>query len=250
MAIKDNNSKSKENKDAPHEVFRHIRTNAETGETDFFYPLEITDPSIRVLARERGLEVGRSRLGFRTFDAVMIPCKRTATVHGLEVFVDTPSDIQRRRYLSFIKDELNHQEHFKQDGRCMVRGENGGLRRCLCRIPNPDFVPGSDQPKTVAVHCEGCKFEPFKQAHTVVEISCLDSENDDGVQAVESVASETGHRFCDDEVYLPTVFDTIRFCPIPFDFASEGGSNWKLLPSSPQNNSAASLLSQRRRSCL
>ena len=96
-------------KNSQAESFRHIRTNHITGEVDYFFPMEITDPSIRALARERGLEIARTRLGNRTIDAVMVPCKDTATINGMEVFVDTPSEVQRHRYLEYVRDELAEQ---------------------------------------------------------------------------------------------------------------------------------------------
>ena len=99
MANRDNQSKNNPSS-TPAESFRHIRKNPLTGEDDYFFPMEITDPSIRALARERGLEIARTRLGNRTIDAVMIPCKNVATINGMEVFVDTPSEEQRRRYLA------------------------------------------------------------------------------------------------------------------------------------------------------
>lgn len=172
-------------------VFRHIRTDPVTGKTDYYFPLEITDPSIRVLAQQQGLEIGRTRLGFRVFDAVMVPCMDTVTIHGREVFIDTPSDVQRHRYLELIKDEMNAQEDAKQDGRCSIPDGRGGLKRCPCRIPNPEYVSGGDMPKTIPVQCEGCKYEPTRQAHTVFEMSALDREGADGeAQPYEAPAPE------------------------------------------------------------
>ncbi len=164
----------------PAESFRHIRKNPITGEDDYFYPLEITDPSITALARERGLEITRTRLGNRTIDAVMVPCKNTATINGVEVFVDTPSEVQRKRYLEYIKDELADQDAKRQDGRCQIPDGRGGVKRCPCRVPNPDYVPGGNQPKTVPVRCEGCQYEQFRQAHTTIVVSALDHEDENG----------------------------------------------------------------------
>ncbi len=181
------------------ESFRHIRKNPITGEDDYFFPMEITAPSIRALARERGLEIARTRLGNRTIDAVMVPCKDTATVHGVEIFVDTPSEEQRKRYLELIKDALAEQDAEKQDGRCPVPDGRGGVKRCPCRVPNPDYVPGGKQPKTLPVRCEGCVYEPFRQAHTTVVLSALDSVNEDGeMQTFEIPATKdllTADRF-------------------------------------------------------
>ena len=162
------------------ESFRHIRTNPITGEQDYYYPLEITDPSIRALARERGLEITKTRLGNRVFEAVMIPCKNVATINGMEVFVDTPSEEQRRRYLAYVRDELAEQDAKRQDGRCNIPDAYGGLKRCPCRVPNPDYVPGGKQPKTLPVRCEGCVYEQFRQAHTTIVVSALDHEDENG----------------------------------------------------------------------
>ena len=162
------------------ESFRHIRTNPITDEQDYYYPLEITDPSIRALARERGLEITKTRLGNRVFEAVMIPCRDTATINGMEVFIDTPSEVQRKRYLEYIKDELADQDAKRQDGRCMIPDAYGGLKRCPLRTKNPAYVPGGNQPKTVPVRCEGCQYEQFRQAHTIIVVSALDHEDENG----------------------------------------------------------------------
>ena len=164
----------------PAETFRHVRTNPITGEYDYYYPLEITDPSIRALVRERGLAIGRTRLGNRTYEAAMIPCKDTATINGVEVFIDTPSEVQRQRYLEYIRDELTEQDAKRQDGRCNIPDGRGGVKRCPCRMKNPDYVPGGDQPKTLPVKCEGCRYEQFRQAHTTIVVSALDHENEAG----------------------------------------------------------------------
>ena len=133
--------------------------------------MEITDPSIKALARERNLEITRTRLGNRTIDAVMVPCKDTATINGVEVFVDTPSEVQRQRYLEYIKDELAEQDAKRQDGRCQIPDGRGGVKRCPCRVPNPEYVPGGNQPKTLPVKCQGCKYEEFRQALSLIHIS-------------------------------------------------------------------------------
>lgn len=160
--------------------YQHVRTNPITGEDDFYFPMEITDPSIRALARERGLEIAKTRLGNRTFEAAMIPCKDTATINGVEVFIDTPPEVQRQRYLEYIRDELTQQDAKRQDGRCNIPDAYGGLKRCPCRVKNPDYIPGGDQPKTLPVRCEGCIYEQFRQAHTTIVVSALDHENDAG----------------------------------------------------------------------
>ena len=110
----------------------------------------------------------------------MVPCKDTTTINGVEVFVDTPSEVQRQRYLDLIKDELAAQDAAKQDGRCQIPDGRGGVKRCPCRMKNPEYVPGGDQPKTLPVKCEGCRYEQFRQAHTTIVVSALDHENEAG----------------------------------------------------------------------
>ena len=159
----------------------NVRINLLTGETDYFFPMEITDPIDKEYAMQNGLEVGKAMLGFRTFEAIMIPCKRKAyDENGREVYLDTPSEEQRRIYKELIRDELARQEEMKQDGRCDIPAVNGGLKKCPLRVPNPDYVPGGNQPKTIAKKCDGCPYERFKQSHTVIELSCLDDEGEDG----------------------------------------------------------------------
>lgn len=159
----------------------NVRINPSTGEREFYFPMEVKDPADKEYARLNGLEVGWARLGFRKFRAVFVPCKDQVTdSHGKTTYLDTPSDIQHRRYLDYIKDELNEQEDAKQDGRCQIPDGNGGLKRCPCRIPNPDYVSGGDQHRTLPVKCEGCMYEQFRQARTTIVLSCLDHESEDG----------------------------------------------------------------------
>ena len=176
MAKKDNRSKDYTSA----ESFRHIRKNPVTGTDDYYFPMEVSDSAIKTLARENGYEICRTRLGNRVITAAMIPCKETAMINGREVFIDTPSEVQRRRYLDLIKDELAAQDAARQDGRCMIPDGHGGVKRCPCRVPNPDYIPGGKALKTLPVRCEGCVYEQFKQAHTVIDLSSLDHEGEDG----------------------------------------------------------------------
>ena len=55
--------------------FKNIRINPVTLELDYYFPMEIMDPADKEYARQNGLEVGKAMLGFRTFEAIMVPCK-------------------------------------------------------------------------------------------------------------------------------------------------------------------------------
>ncbi len=199
---------------------KNVRLNPVTGELDFYFPMEVTDDSVLAYAREHGLEVGWARLGFREFKAVFVPCRKQVTdFHGRVTFIDTPSDTQRHRYLDFIKDEMNEQEDIKQDCRCSIPDGRGGIKRCPCRILNPDYVPGGDKPKTIPVKCEGCVYEQFRQAHTTITLSCLDSENDDGEVTTYEVPSPRSY-------YAADCYEEIRSQFLDFVKAR----NAKLLP--------------------
>ena len=161
---------------------RHVRKDPITGEVNYFFPLEITaenEEMMKLLAQERGLEICRTVLGCRYIQAVMIPCKNVATIHGLEVFVDTPTEIQRDRYHELMKDELAAQDAAKQDGRCWIPDGRGGTKRCPMRVPNPNYSPDGDTRKTLPVSCEGCRYEQYRQAHTVIPFCCLDPDDED-----------------------------------------------------------------------
>jgi len=182
--------------------------------------MEVKDDSVLTYAREYGYEVGWARLGFRKFLAVFVPCKEQVTdSHGRITFLDTPSDVQRRRYLAYIKDEMDEQEDAKQDGRCNIPDGHGGIKRCPCRIANPDYVPGGDKPKTIPVKCEGCVYEQFRQAHTTITLSSLDSENDDGEVTTYEVAAPRSYFAADRYTEVKEQF---------LDFVKE--RNAKLLP--------------------
>ena len=151
--------------EAPAEAFRHVRKNPVTGEPEYFYPMEITDPSIRAYARAKGMEITGTRLGNRVIEAVMVPCRESGTHRGLEVPADTPPEAQRRLYLACISGELREQDARRRDGRCLIPDGRGGLKRCRPRTPNPEYNPGSGLPKTLPVRCEGCPYEDRRQTH-------------------------------------------------------------------------------------
>jgi len=199
---------------------KNVRFNPETGANDYYFPLEIKDDSVLSYAREYGYEVGWARLGYRKFLAAFVPCKDQVTdSHGRITFLDTPSDVQRRRYLAYIKDEMDEQEDAKQDGRCNIPDGHGGIKRCPCRIANPDYIPGGDKPKTISVKCEGCVYEQFRQAHTTITLSSLDSENDDGEVTTYEVPAPRSYFAADRYMEVKAQF---------LDFVKE--RNAKLLP--------------------
>ena len=157
------------------------RFNPETNHYDYYFPMQLIDDADREYARFCGFEIGMARLGYRNYLAVFVPCRDIVIdAAGKEVFIETPEEKQHHRYLELIKDELIAQDAVKKDGRCMIANSCGGIRRCPARIPNPGYIPGGDQPKTLPVKCEGCKYNQFKQEHTCIPLSCLDHENEYG----------------------------------------------------------------------
>jgi len=167
---------------------RHQRVNLVTGEREWFFPMRYPDfqdeeekKAFQMQISLQGFEVTWTRCGNQTYKAVMIPCKRTAKdANGTVVYVDTSEEEQHRIYLQLISDELREQDAQKQDGRCMIPDGHGGIKRCPCRVPNPNYKPGSNELKTLPVRCEKCDFKNLKQAHTVIQMSALDQEGEDG----------------------------------------------------------------------
>lgn len=171
MAIKDKQNNSVG-------AFKHVRKNQVSGELDYFFPMEIKSKADKDAAKAQGLEIAWTRLGYRTFEAVMVPCKTVMRdANGNETYIDTPSEVQRERYLELIKAEMNEQEATKEDGRCNIPDGRGSYIRCPIRMKNPAFVPGGNEPKTLPVACAGCKYEPFKHEHTVITHSDLTMVN-------------------------------------------------------------------------
>ena len=177
------------------EIYKHHRINPITGEEEWYFPMELNKgeseesrraneefvKADRAYAREHGLDVGWSRLGFREFEAMMIPCKWVAyDKKGNTIYLDTPPEEQRRIYLEYIKDEMNAQAVKKLEGRCAIPDGKGGIKRCHPRINNPDYKPGNGQKKTIAVSCEGCIYEPYKNSNTTIVMSELDHYDEYG----------------------------------------------------------------------
>jgi len=191
------------------ESYKHVRINPETGKRDYYFPMEINYPELRKWAQEQGFDIARTRLGFRTFDAVMVPCKDFIIVDGKEVYIPTPEEKQHKRYLDLIADEMNAQEKMKEDGRCSIPDGHGSVKRCPLRIPNPNYTPDNGEPKTLPVKCEGCPYEDFRQAHTTIEMSCLDHEDDNG--ETEPYEPATPENYYSGEQYIRLVEQFIEF---------------------------------------
>ncbi len=143
---------------------KNIIVNPITGKIEFRFPLELTSESqesLKDLIYINGYEVGIAKLGYRTFPAAMIP-------------------MSEEQYHELIKDELNRQEEIKQSGRCPISDGNGKLKRCPMRVPNPTYVEGGNEPKTLPVKCEGCKFNTFdKKEYGTLTFSCLTTTDED-----------------------------------------------------------------------
>ncbi len=167
---------------------KNIRINPVTGHEDYFFPMEIQSEFDREYAELHNLEIGWAKLGYRSYEAIFVPCKeKVLDASGHEIYLDTPSEVQRMRYSIFISDELKRQDATKQDGRCIIPNSHGGVKRCPLRVPNPEYYPGSSLKKTLSVSCENCRYERFRQAHTEIPLSYLDYEDEDGETQVFEV---------------------------------------------------------------
>lgn len=212
MALKENSSNKTIDgveRESSHKLLRHTHFNSVTGELDFFFPMEIEDPVDKEYARLNDLKIGWTLLGFRVFEAIMVPCKnKTYDATGKEIYLDTSSEEQHRIYKDLIKDEMDKQEKIKKDGRCTIADSHGGTKRCPLRVKNPAYVLGGDQPKTIAKKCEGCPYECYRQAHTFIELSCLEHENAEGEVESYEVPTPRGYYSADKYLKLSEEFVT------------------------------------------
>lgn len=172
------------------ERYQHYTIDPTTGEKQWYFPMEIETLADDFAGAEylhnlksEPYEIGMTRLGFREFNAVMIP-------------------VTKEQYLELIKDEMNKQEEMKQDGRCPVLAIKGGLKTCPRRIPNPDYVEGSSEPKTLANSCDGCIYEKKKHSNTVITFTDLGSEDVDGDFASYEPSTPTDYNSADEYLRL------------------------------------------------
>ena len=52
---------------------KNVRINPVTGDYDYYFPMEVKGPADKEFARLNGSEIGQVRLGFRCFEAILIP---------------------------------------------------------------------------------------------------------------------------------------------------------------------------------
>lgn len=128
--------------------------------------LEITPEnkkSVMELAEIEGYDIDWKRIGYRRFRAVLVPASQG--VHD-EIFHEEDNEQKRRRV----------------DGRCLIKDENGKIKRCPERINNPDFdrVNNPDVPQTIKVSCDGCIYNTLNKPDYTTESldKSLDNEND------------------------------------------------------------------------
>jgi len=174
------------------ERYQHYTTDPITGEIQWYFPMEIETESDDFAGTEylqnlksESFCIGTTRLGFREFTAVMIP-------------------VTREQYLALIKDEMDKQDAMKLDGRCPIPAKRGGLKTCPRRIPNPNYVEGGNEPKTLANTCKGCIYENKKHEHTVSTFTALGSYDDNGDFSQYDAPSPFGYNSSDEYEKLKT----------------------------------------------
>lgn len=128
--------------------------------------LEITPEnkeSVMELAEIKGYDIDRKYIGYRRIRAVLVPASQE--VHD-EIF----------------HEEDNEQKRKRVDGRCLIKDENGKVKRCPERIKNPAFdcVNNPDVPQTIKVSCEGCIYNTLNKPDYTTESldKSLDNEDD------------------------------------------------------------------------
>lgn len=184
------------------ERYQHYTINELTGEKQWYFPMELefgtyekgTDEYESKLEYCKNLksqkvtlnngqilscEIGMTKLGFREFEALHIPVN------------------SHEEYLNLIKDEMAKQDEMKLDGRCTIPAIKGGIKLCPRMIPNPNYVEGGSEPKTIQNSCAGCIYENKKHEHTVATFSSLGAEDEDGNFAAYEPSNPHGYNSAD-----------------------------------------------------
>ena len=70
--------------------------------------------SLKEKISRQGLPIAYTMLGYRKFDAIMVPCKKTAkNEKGEEIFIDTPEEEQHKIFTLYAADEYRQQYEVK-----------------------------------------------------------------------------------------------------------------------------------------
>ncbi|WP_298031019.1 LuxR C-terminal-related transcriptional regulator [uncultured Dysosmobacter sp.] len=102
-------------------------------------------------AKIQGYKVDTVQYGYRKYRAVLVPGSE-----GL--------------FHSYIAEEGRNQRYAQLDRRCLIPGEDGNLKRCPLRIPNPNYgEPGEN--KTVINDCKDCPHRDSLRKVTSAPIS-------------------------------------------------------------------------------
>lgn len=193
------------------ERYQHYTINELTGEKQWYFPMELefgdyekdTDEYESKQEYYQNLknqtvklnngqvlpcEIGMTKLGFREFEALHIPVN------------------SHEEYLDLIKDEMKKQDEMKLDGRCTIPATIGGIKLCPRKIPNPNYVEGGKESKTIMNSCVGCIYESKKHEHTVTTFSALGSVDEDGDFAEYEPSNPHGYNSADSYDKLRAAF--------------------------------------------
>lgn len=137
----------------------------------YLYPMELAgrkceeDRAARAadirLAKLEGYKVDWVQVGYRVFEAVLIP-------------------MSEERFKQLIQDEDRRQKAARIEGRCPIPNGRGGVIRCPERIPNPLYgQPG--EPKTLKNDCVNCPYNTLdKPDYSTKSLSHSGIYNEDG----------------------------------------------------------------------
>ena len=65
-------------------------------------------------------------------------------------------EVDKNAYEIFKREQWMQEHHYRIENRCIISGQNGKSRFCPVRVPNPEYTPDNDQPKTLANSCTAC----------------------------------------------------------------------------------------------
>lgn len=169
-------------------ILYYFTVDKETGEFTAYYAMRIDDDnSLLELAEYMGYDVCYVRLGTSPIKhrSVMVPCCTSPEDTRL-------SNMQQgRRAMQFAKGDIRDQRNEIANTHCLLPAEKGVWKRC----PYSDLVNIDGTINRNHKCCDGrgaddaCPFAKFKPASSVVPMSELYSENEDGEREPYEIAS-------------------------------------------------------------
>ena len=113
-------------------------------------------------------------------------------------------EVDRVTYLSTMHEEWKQEDRIRQDARCTIRTDKGTVKRCPCRVINPDYTTDGEKVKTLPVSCDSCPYQDqiIQEPPRAIPTSCLDTITDDGSDIPYDPETPDDYNLADDYLTL------------------------------------------------